>query len=91
LIIFQSLCWAAANKGLGAWVTDSQRNFVLGLFGTCPFAGGILGTALAVRNCSIEFDCIQFFINRFIFKEKMVGVLFIFNHRCIVYVNISIV
>ncbi|CAF0748459.1 unnamed protein product [Adineta steineri] len=44
----QSLCWAAANKGLGAWVTDIQRNFVFGLFGTCPFAGGILGTALAV-------------------------------------------
>ncbi|CAF1101653.1 unnamed protein product [Rotaria sordida] len=45
---FQSLCWAAANKGLGAWVTDTQRNFIFGLFGTCPFAGGILGTALAV-------------------------------------------
>ncbi|CAF2090677.1 unnamed protein product [Rotaria magnacalcarata] len=45
---FQSLCWAAANKGLGAWVTDAQRNFIFGLFGTCPFAGGILGTALAV-------------------------------------------
>lgn len=45
---FQSLCWAAANKGLGSWVTDIQRNSVFGLFGTCPFAGGILGTALAV-------------------------------------------
>jgi len=45
---FQSLCWAAANKGLGAWVTDIQRNFVFGLFGTCPFAGGIIGTAMAV-------------------------------------------
>ncbi|CAF2989569.1 unnamed protein product [Rotaria sp. Silwood2] len=45
---FQSLCWAAANKGLGAWITDTQRNFVFGLFGTCPFAGGIIGTALAV-------------------------------------------
>ncbi|CAF1424119.1 unnamed protein product [Adineta ricciae] len=45
---FQSLCWAAAGKGLGAWVTDAQRNSVFGLFGTCPFAGGIIGTALAV-------------------------------------------
>ncbi|CAF0803345.1 unnamed protein product, partial [Didymodactylos carnosus] len=44
---FQSLCWAAANKGLGSWVTDSQRNFVFGLFGTCPFVGGVLGTILA--------------------------------------------
>ncbi|UJR29026.1 hypothetical protein I4U23_010243 [Adineta vaga] len=45
---FQSLCWATAGKGLGAWVTDIQRNSVFGLFGTCPFAGGIIGTALAV-------------------------------------------
>jgi MFS family permease len=42
------LCWASANKGLGAWVTDYQRNTVFGYFGTCPFVGGIIGTAFAV-------------------------------------------
>ena len=46
---FQSLCWASANKGLGAWVTDAQRNTVFGYFGTCPFVGGIIGTAFAVH------------------------------------------
>jgi sugar phosphate permease len=52
IIIFffiKSLCWPCANKGLGAWVTDSQRNTIFGYFGTCPFVGGILGTALAVH------------------------------------------
>jgi hypothetical protein len=29
-------------------VADSQRNTVFGYFGTCPFVGGILGTAFAV-------------------------------------------
>jgi hypothetical protein len=56
----KSLCWAAANKGLGAWVTDAQRNFIFGLFGTCPFAGGILGTALAVRKFSVDYYSIDF-------------------------------
>jgi sugar phosphate permease len=45
---FKSLCWAAANKGLGAWVSDDQRNTIFGYFGTCPFIGGIVGTAFAV-------------------------------------------
>ena len=45
---FQSLCWPSSNKGLGAWVSDAQRNTVFGYYGTCPFVGGILGTALAV-------------------------------------------
>ena len=46
---FQSLCWPSSNKGLGAWVSDAQRHVVFGYFGTCPFVGGILGTALAVH------------------------------------------
>lgn len=46
---FQSLCWATVNKGLGAWVADDQRNTVFGYFGTCPFVGGIIGTAFAVH------------------------------------------
>lgn len=46
---FQSLCWPSANKGLAAWVSDSQRSTIFGYFGTCPFVGGILGTAFAVH------------------------------------------
>lgn len=46
---FQSLCWPAANKGLGAWVSDKERNTIFGYFGTCPFFGGIIGTAFAVH------------------------------------------
>jgi len=42
------LCWPAANKGLGAWVSDKERNTIFGYFGTCPFFGGIIGTAFAV-------------------------------------------
>ncbi len=82
-MFLKSLCWAAANKGLGAWITDRQRNFVFGLFGTCPFAGGILGTALAVRSLFL-FYSISIRSFRFIFKIKKVGVMFIFNHQFIV-------
>lgn len=46
---FQSLCWATVNKGLGAWVSDEQRNTIFGYFGTCPLFGGIIGTAVAVH------------------------------------------
>jgi hypothetical protein len=35
-------------KSLGAWFPDNVRNSVFGMFGTCAFAGGIGGTALAV-------------------------------------------
>ena len=46
---FQSLCWPASNKGLSAWVSDAERSTVFGYFGTCPFAGGIIGTYFAVH------------------------------------------
>jgi sugar phosphate permease len=45
----KSMCWPSSNKGLGAWVTDQQRSTVFGYYGTCPFVGGIIGTALAVN------------------------------------------
>lgn len=35
-------------KALGSWYPDKVRNSVFGMFGTCAFAGGIIGTALAV-------------------------------------------
>ncbi|KAH3820537.1 uncharacterized protein LOC127832346 [Dreissena polymorpha] len=44
----QAQCWPNAMKALGSWYPDSVRNTVFGLFGTCAFAGGIIGTSLAV-------------------------------------------
>ncbi|XP_063438082.1 uncharacterized protein LOC134719066 [Mytilus trossulus] len=44
----QAQCWPNCMKSLGAWYPDSVRNTVFGMFGTCAFAGGIGGTALAV-------------------------------------------
>jgi len=35
-------------KSLTNWFSDQQRTTVFGLFGTSSFAGGILGTAMAV-------------------------------------------
>jgi hypothetical protein len=35
-------------KALGSWYSDKVRNSVAGMFGTCAFSGGIIGTALAV-------------------------------------------
>lgn len=44
----QAQCWPNCMKSLGAWFPDNVRNSVFGMFGTCAFAGGIGGTALAV-------------------------------------------
>ncbi|KAK3101363.1 hypothetical protein FSP39_003025 [Pinctada imbricata] len=44
----QAQCWPNCMKSLGAWYPDNVRNSVFGMFGTCAFAGGIIGTALAV-------------------------------------------
>ncbi|XP_067929281.1 sugar phosphate exchanger 3-like isoform X2 [Watersipora subatra] len=41
-------CWPNCTKILSCWFTDGQKNSVFGLFGTCAFAGGIIGTGLAV-------------------------------------------
>ncbi|KAI3380461.1 hypothetical protein SNEBB_001687 [Seison nebaliae] len=43
----QSLLWPTANKCLGTWVNDKNRSFVFGMFGTCPFLGGIVATVIA--------------------------------------------
>ena len=37
-------------KTLGSWYPDNVRNSVFGVFGTCAFVGGIVGTALAVSK-----------------------------------------
>lgn len=44
----QSCCWPACSRALSDWFPDEQRNSVFGVFGTSAFAGGILGTSLAV-------------------------------------------
>ncbi|XP_069101723.1 sugar phosphate exchanger 3-like [Argopecten irradians] len=44
----QSQCWPNCMKSLGAWYPDRVRNSIFGMFGTCAFAGGIMGTGLAV-------------------------------------------
>lgn len=44
----QAQCWPNCMKALGSWYPDKVRNSVFGMFGTCAFAGGIIGTALAV-------------------------------------------
>lgn len=44
----QAQCWPNCMKSIGAWYPDKVRNSVFGMFGTCAFAGGILGTAIAV-------------------------------------------
>ncbi|KAF6039041.1 hypothetical protein EB796_002658 [Bugula neritina] len=44
----QSLCWPNCTKVLSSWFTEQQKNTVFGFFGTCAFAGGIIGTGLAV-------------------------------------------
>lgn len=43
-------CWPNCIKCLGSWYPDSVRNSMFGMFGTCAFAGGIMGTSLAVST-----------------------------------------
>ena len=47
-VFFQAQCWPNCMKTLGSWYPDKVRNSVFGIFGTCAFVGGIVGTALAV-------------------------------------------
>lgn len=44
----QAQCWPNCMKTIGSWYADKVRNSMFGMFGTCAFAGGIIGTALAV-------------------------------------------
>ena len=46
----QSTAWPNCVKTLTNWFSDQQRMTVFGLFGTSSFAGGILGTAMAVSK-----------------------------------------
>ncbi|KAK3585979.1 hypothetical protein CHS0354_038533 [Potamilus streckersoni] len=44
----QALCWPSCMKIIGEWYPDKIRNTIFGTFGTCAFAGGVLGTGIAV-------------------------------------------
>ncbi|XP_041347592.1 putative glycerol-3-phosphate transporter 5 isoform X2 [Gigantopelta aegis] len=44
----QAHCWPNCTKALLSWFPDKVRNSVFGMFGTCAFSGGILGTIIAV-------------------------------------------
>lgn len=45
---FQATAWPNCVKCLSSWYSDERRASIFGLWGTCTFAGGILGTSLAV-------------------------------------------
>ncbi|XP_030855909.1 glucose-6-phosphate exchanger SLC37A2 [Strongylocentrotus purpuratus] len=44
----QSQAWPSCTKILGQCFSTQQRNSLFGIWGTCTFAGGIFGTAVAV-------------------------------------------
>ncbi|XP_019625469.1 PREDICTED: putative glycerol-3-phosphate transporter 5 [Branchiostoma belcheri] len=47
--VAQAQTWPCCVKALGSWYPDRQRNAIFGIWGTCTFAGGIMGTGLAVH------------------------------------------
>ena len=62
-VSLQAQCWPNVMKALGAWYPDRVRNTVFGMFGTCAFAGGIIGTAVAVSFYLLEKLCCFFLKN----------------------------
>jgi len=51
--LFQATLWSNCIKALAGWYQPKQKTTMFGLWGTCTFAGGILGTSLAVRIRSV--------------------------------------
>eukprot|EP00794_Sanderia_malayensis_P006013 gene6013-6711_t len=45
----QATCWPNCVLAVSSWYTDKQKATIFGIWGTCTFAGGLIGTALAVR------------------------------------------
>jgi ACS family hexuronate transporter-like MFS transporter len=56
----QSLAWPGAVKGVVSWFPGEEKNTVLGLLGTSAFAGGFLGTFVAVSQSGYESASIVF-------------------------------
>ena len=50
---FQANAWPNCVKCLSSWYSDEHRASIFGLWGTCTFAGGIIGTSLAVYLQSV--------------------------------------
>jgi len=77
----QSTAWPNCVKSLTSWFSDKQRTTVFGLFGTSSFAGGILGTALAVQLQSVFTPDMKFI---FFIPSMIVGgvgiLVFLFLH-----------
>ena len=48
----QATCWPNCVRTLSSWYTDQQKATIFGIWGTCTFAGGLMGTALAVSVSS---------------------------------------
>ncbi|XP_065066800.1 uncharacterized protein LOC135692557 [Rhopilema esculentum] len=45
----QATCWPNCVRAISSWYTDEQKATIFGIWGTCTFAGGLMGTALAVQ------------------------------------------
>lgn len=55
LLYEQALLWGNCIKALTGWYHPSQKTTMFGLWGTCTFAGGIVGTSLAVSETTFCF------------------------------------
>lgn len=64
----QSQCWPNCTKGLLCWFSDSVRNSMFGMFGTCAFAGGIIGTMFSVYlQATYGWRSVYFYPSIFVF------------------------
>ncbi|KAK6993986.1 glycerol-3-phosphate transporter 5 [Biomphalaria glabrata] len=64
----QSQCWPNCTKGLLCWFSDAVKNSMFGMFGTCAFAGGIVGTMLSVYlQHSFGWRSVYFYPSIFVF------------------------
>lgn len=45
----QATLWGNCVKSLSGWYNSDQKATIFGIWGTCTFAGGIIGTAMAVQ------------------------------------------
>ncbi|KAH9492985.1 hypothetical protein Btru_022820 [Bulinus truncatus] len=75
----QSQCWPNCTKGLLCWFSDSVKNSMFGMFGTCAFAGGIIGTMISVYlQSSYGWRSVYFYPSIFVF---LMGLLVLMLYR----------
>ena len=46
--LLQATCWPNCVRAISSWYPDKQKATIFGMWGTCTFAGGLIGTVLAV-------------------------------------------